>query len=154
MTGGQTKEQLLAKHEIVRAPVERACRDQSFEIPTGIYVAMASMFAGFVAVLGLAFRGGHMAVVMGVIFAFIAAFFAVPTIFPRIAAEETRSKALSWFEFTERGNDGIWLFERSQRNRADLAAALFDLLLWHCRRHDRGADLSSWRERRRLTLKG
>ncbi|HVI04611.1 MAG TPA: hypothetical protein VM711_00765, partial [Sphingomicrobium sp.] len=82
MSRGQTHELLLARNEIVAAPEERACKDQSFELPSGIYVAMAMMFAGFIGVLSLAFRGGHMAVVYGVIFAFIAAFFAVPAIFP------------------------------------------------------------------------
>ena len=100
MVGRQTREQLLAQGEIVEAPVERACTDQSFALPTGIYIAMATMFTGFVTVLGSAFRGGHMGVVVGVIFAFIAAFFAVPAMFPGMAAGP---KALSWFEFSHRG---------------------------------------------------
>ena len=103
MSGRQTQQQLLVRDEIVAAPAARACEDQSFELPPGIYMAMASMFAGFVAVLGLAFRGGHMAVVYGVIFAFIAAFFAVPAMFPAMAADQTSTKALSWFEFGHRG---------------------------------------------------
>jgi len=103
MSGRQTQQQLLVRDEIVAAPGVRACEDQSFELPPAIYVAMASMFAGFVAVLGLAFRGGHMAVVYGVIFAFIAAFFAVPTMFPAMAADQTGTKALSWSEFSNRG---------------------------------------------------
>ena len=64
---------------------------------------MASIFAGFVAILSGAFRAGHMPVVYGVIFAFIAAFFAVPAMFPAMAADQTRTKALSWFEFGNRG---------------------------------------------------
>jgi hypothetical protein len=103
MTGRQTHQQLLAGGEIVPAPAERACSDQSFEVPTGIYIAMASMFTGFIAVLGLAFRGGHMAVAVGVIFAFIAAFFAVPAAFPALGAGETKTSALSWFDFRDRG---------------------------------------------------
>ena len=103
MSRRQTREQLLVRDEIVAAPAKRACEDQTFELPAGIYVAMASMFAGFVAVLSLAFRGGHMAVVYGVIFAFIAAFFAVPAIFPAMAADRTSAKSLSWFEFGHRG---------------------------------------------------
>ena len=51
MTGRQTREQLLVRDEIVAAPVKRACDDQTFEVPTAIYVAMATMFAGFIAVL-------------------------------------------------------------------------------------------------------
>src|SRR6476619_2617878 len=103
MTTRQKPEVLIARDEIVAAPAARACDDQSFELPGGLYAAMASMFAGFVAVLSFAFRGGHMAVVYGVIFAFIAAFFAVPALFPAMAPDETSTKALSWFEFGDRG---------------------------------------------------
>lgn len=62
---------------------------------------MALMFAGFVAVLSLSFRGGHMALVYGVIFAFVAAFFAIPAIFPSLAP--SRKKALSVATFRIRG---------------------------------------------------
>lgn len=103
MSRRQTREQLLVQNEIVAAPAKRACGDQSFELPTAIYVAMASMFFGFVAVLSFAFRGGHMAVVYGVIFAFIAAFFAVPALFSGMAHEQRRTETLSLFEFGERG---------------------------------------------------
>lgn len=103
MSRRQTREQLLVRDEIVAPPVKRACEDQSFELPTAIYIAMATMFAGFIAVLSLAFRGGHMALVYGVIFAFIAAFFAVPASFPGMASHENRTKALSLFDFGHRG---------------------------------------------------
>lgn len=103
MSRRQTREQLLVREEIVAAPVKRACDDQSFELPTAIYMAMVTMFAGFIGVLSLAFRGGHMAVVYGVIFAFIAAFFAVPALLPGQAPEENRSRALSLFDFGHRG---------------------------------------------------
>lgn len=103
MSGRHIQQQLLEHGEVVAAPAQRACRDQSFELPTGIYVAMASMFTGFVAVLSFAFRGGHMAVVYGVIFAFIAAFFVVPAIFPAMARKTGRNRALSWFDFRDRG---------------------------------------------------
>lgn len=99
MTNRETKQDLLARGEIVEPPAQRSCQDQCFELPSGIYIAMAVMFAGFVAVLSAAFRGGHMAVAYGVIFAFITAFFAVPALFPAMAPEEGRSKALRWFDF-------------------------------------------------------
>jgi hypothetical protein len=63
---------------------------------------MVLMFAGFVAVLSLAFRG-HMAVSFGVIFAFLAAFFAVPSLFPRMKPQESRNRALSWSRFMQKG---------------------------------------------------
>jgi hypothetical protein len=103
MSRRQTREQLLVREEIVAAPAKRACEDQTFELPTEIYIAMATMFAGFIAVLSLAFRGGHMAVVYGVIFTFIVAFFAVPALFPAIANDESRARALSLFDFRQRG---------------------------------------------------
>ncbi|HEX8841549.1 MAG TPA: hypothetical protein VF757_04535 [Sphingomicrobium sp.] len=101
MTTRIRSEVLIARDEIVAAPAERACTDQSFELPSGLYVAMAVFFGGFVAILGLGFRGGHMAVVYGVIFAFIAAFFAIPAMFPAMAPD--RKKALSWTMFRMRG---------------------------------------------------
>jgi hypothetical protein len=101
MTTRVKSETLLARDEIVAAPVERACTDQSFELPSGLYKAMAALFAGFIAVLALSFRGGHMAVAYGVIFAFIAAFFAIPAMFPAMASD--RKKSLSWAMFRYKG---------------------------------------------------
>lgn len=102
MSGRKTREQLLLSGEIVAAPVKRACEDQTFELPGAIYVTMAAMFVGFILVLSSVLRGGHMGIAYGVISAFIAAFFAVPTLFPRIAPSSS-AKALSLFEFGHRG---------------------------------------------------
>ena len=66
MTTRQKTEVLIARDEIVAPPVERACEDQSFELPGGLYAAMATMFAGFIVVLAFGFRGGHMGVAYGV----------------------------------------------------------------------------------------
>jgi hypothetical protein len=96
MTTRQKPEVLAARDEIVAAPSQRACDDQSFELPGNLYAAMGIMFAGFVTVLSLAFRGGHMAVSYGVIFAFLAAFFAIPAMFQQ-------SKGLSWSMFRYKG---------------------------------------------------
>jgi hypothetical protein len=101
MTSRLNSEVLIRSDEIVEAPAARACDDQSFELPSGVYVAMAALFAGFIGVLSLALRGGQMAIVYGVIFAFIAAFFAVPAILPAMAP--SGKKALSWADFRSRG---------------------------------------------------
>ena len=121
MTTRVKPEVLVARDEIVAPPAQRACDDQSFELPSGLYVAMAALFAGFVGVLSLAFRGGHLAVVYGVIFAFIAAFFAIPAIFPAMAPD--RKKALSWSTFRMRG-----VQTATGRTRAGEATALVLLL--------------------------
>ena len=101
MTTRVKPEILVARDELVAAPLERASTDQSFELPKGLYIAMAALFAGFIGVLSLSFRGGHMAVAYGVIFAFIAAFFAIPTLFPAMAPQGKPS--LSWTMFRMRG---------------------------------------------------
>lgn len=103
MSNRQTADTLVARDEIVIAPNSRACDDQSFEIPTGIYVVMIAMFTGFVAVLNIAFSG-HMGVTFAAIFAFIAAFFAIPISFTRVA-RDSRTSALPWHEFIDRGID-------------------------------------------------
>lgn len=100
MTTRQTSEILSARNELAAPPAPAACNDQSFELPNGIYAAMALMFAGFIGILSLSFRGGHMGVAYGVIFAFIAMFFAVPAAFPGMAASK---KSLSWTAFRLRG---------------------------------------------------
>lgn len=104
MTTRHTHDVLIARDEIVAPPAPRACDDHSFELPTGIYVAMAVMFTGFIVVLSLAFTD-EMAVSYGVIFAFLAAFFIVPSFWPRIKPKGTRTAALQWAEFAERGID-------------------------------------------------
>ena len=103
MTSRLTSEILLARDEIVAAPQPRACNDQTFELPAGLYAAMGLMFAGFIVVLSLSFRD-EMAVSYGIVFAFLAAFFAVPALFVRAKPRSSRS-ALSWFEFADRGID-------------------------------------------------
>ena len=100
MTTRKTSEILAASHEVVAPPPQRACTDQSFELPSGIYVAMAMMFFGFIGALGLAFNGGYMGVVYGVVVAFIAIFFAIPAMFPRMAGSR---EAMSWSSFRYRG---------------------------------------------------
>lgn len=99
MVGRQLKQELVAHGEVVAAPVERACTDQTFELPAGLYGAMVAFFTGFVGVLAAVLHGGHLAVAFGVIFAFLAAYFMIPWTFPRVAGK----KPLSWDEFSEHG---------------------------------------------------
>jgi hypothetical protein len=102
VTSRQVQEVLIANDEIASAPLPRSCDDHSFELPGGIFAAMAVMFTGFIVVLSLAFTD-RMAVSYAVIFAFIAAFFLVPSLWPRIKPQDQRTAALSWNEFVDRG---------------------------------------------------
>jgi hypothetical protein len=92
MTARYNSDILLARDEIVAPPHPRACTDRGFELPTGIYVAMALCFVGFVSVLSFAFMGPTLVVPYGVFIAFIAAFFIVPSLWARMAPEESQTR--------------------------------------------------------------
>jgi hypothetical protein len=94
--------ELLIREEIAAPPLPRACTDRGFELPTGLYVAMAAMFLGFVGVLGLAFRNPEMAVPFGICVVLIVAFFTVPTLMVR-TEQEGRTPALDWSRFMAEG---------------------------------------------------
>ncbi|MGX7894732.1 hypothetical protein [Tsuneonella sp. HG222] len=97
--------QLVAEKAIVHAEIPiRAPHqvDRTFELPTGLYIAMAALFFGFVAVMATGFAAPGMVVPTGIIVVFIAAFFAVPTAMMR-TRPETRRKALPWHRFQREG---------------------------------------------------
>jgi hypothetical protein len=102
MSARHTTKTLAARDEIALAPTARACDTQNFEFPTGIFAAMITMFVGFMVVLSAAFTG-HMGVSFAAIFAFVAAFFAIPIMMARMAP--ANSRAMSWSEFLDRGID-------------------------------------------------
>lgn len=92
---------LHADASIVAPPLQRACEDHSFELPTGIYAAMALLFFGFLAVLAIGLANPNLVVPMAINFVFLTAFFAVPLIFVRGTAGHGR--ALRWHEFIAKG---------------------------------------------------
>ena len=96
-------EVLAARAELAAPPTPRACEDRTFELPPAIHIAMAGLFVGFVSVLCLALAHPLLAIPWAVFVSFIAAFFAVPALWARMAPEQNRSRALGWSEFMERG---------------------------------------------------
>ena len=114
---------LAARADIVAPPPQRACEDHNWGLPNGIYAAMAICFAGAITVLALSFHSG-MAVSFGVIFFFLAAFFAVPAIFVRTSrGRGGNTKALGWYEFMDRG-----IVTATGRTRGGEAATLVLML--------------------------
>lgn len=101
MSFRQSPELLARQRELVAAPVQRACDDQSFELPTGIYIAMAALLFGFLAVLTLGLGNPGLAVPMAINVIFLAAFFAIPAIFVR--AGKGGARTLSWAQLMRRG---------------------------------------------------
>lgn len=105
MTRHLKQSDLLIRDAIVSAPPlpsQMACDDHGFELPSGLYFAMAGLFACFVAVLALTSRT-HMLVSFGVIAFFIGMFFAIPALFIRTTPAEARNRALSWQKFMDQG---------------------------------------------------
>lgn len=92
---------LKAEARFVPAPAQRACEDHSFELPTGLYVAMAGLLFGFLAVLAIGLSSPGLAVPMAINFIFLTAFFAVPAIFVRTSHDGSR--ASSWNRFLDCG---------------------------------------------------
>ena len=92
---------LLVRDEIVASPAQRACNDQSFELPPAVFRAMGALFFGFLAVLTMGLAEPQLIVPMGVNFVFLTAFFAVPAIL--VGASDGGSRSLSWSEFMRKG---------------------------------------------------
>lgn len=106
MTRRLDRKQLLVREEIVAppsSPSPRACDDRSFELPPALHVATAGLYLGFVTVLCVAFATPALLIPYGVFVFFIAAFFAVPALWARMNPEESRTQALGWLEFINRG---------------------------------------------------
>lgn len=94
--------ELALRQELALAPpARRACDDPSFEMPTGIYIAMAALLGGFLAVLAVGLADPGLAIPMAINFTFLAAFFSIPTIF--VAAGNGGRRTLKWSEFMRRG---------------------------------------------------
>ena len=93
---------LIARSEVVAAPIGRACEDHNFGLPPAIHLLTGAFFLGFVSVLCLALANPGLAVPFGVFAAFIMAFFAVPGIFVK-ASPDKGAQALGWTDFLERG---------------------------------------------------
>ena len=97
--------QLVAEKALVHVdlPVRAATwTDRSFELPTGLYGAMAALFFGFVAVMAIGFGAPGMIVPTAIIVVFIACFFVVPAVMVR-THPETRRPAMTWARFRREG---------------------------------------------------
>ena len=101
MTSRIDRVKLLAREEIVASPAQRACEDHSFELPLAVFSAMAALFFGFLGVLAIGLAEPQLIVPMGINFAFLTVFFAVPAIFGNMTKDGPRS--LSWSEFMRTG---------------------------------------------------
>ena len=95
---------LTKRQEIVLPPALRSCNDHSFGLPNEVYWASAAFLFGFVGAMSLVFAHRELIVPMAVIVFFLAMFFAIPTLFVRIAPKDTR-QSLSWSQLMDAGID-------------------------------------------------
>lgn len=105
MSARQQSSVLLFRNEIVAPPAPRACDDHTFEFPTGIYVAMATLLFGFLSVMAVGFADPGLVVPMAVSFVFLTAFFGVPVVFVTGSPKDVGPRALRWSEFMREGVD-------------------------------------------------
>ncbi|HYD24475.1 MAG TPA: hypothetical protein VEB68_06740 [Croceibacterium sp.] len=97
--------QLVAEKAIIHSsPVLRAptAVDRSFELPTGLYAAMAGLFFAAAGVMAFGFAAPGMVVPTGIIAVFIAMYFAVPAMWVRMKPEHSQ-RAASWARFRRDG---------------------------------------------------
>ena len=97
--------QLVAEQAIVLP--EPALRlptavDRNFELPAGLYVAMAVLFFAAAGVMAFGFAAPMMVVPTGIIAVFIAMFFATPAMWMRMKPEHPQ-RLTSWSRFRRQG---------------------------------------------------
>jgi hypothetical protein len=107
MTEFVTRETLAKVAAVVPAPhvsdqLPRAEIDRTFELPTGLYLATAALYLGFIAVMGLAFMDAGLVLPMAIFALFIVAGFGTPALWARMNPAKT-SAALTWGQLRHRG---------------------------------------------------
>lgn len=98
-----TREKIAQRADIrIEAPRVIAPTDRTFELPTGLYVATAALFLGFVTTLSIGFASPGMVIPFAIFTLFIVAFFSVPAIWARLAPA-TKSRPKTWARFRQEG---------------------------------------------------
>lgn len=88
-------------HAASPAPIREEI-DRTFELPTGLYVATAGLYLGFIAVMAATFGNAQLAIPLVIFAFFIVAAFGVPTIWARMNPENSL-RALTYGALKNRG---------------------------------------------------
>ena len=99
-----TRQQIVEQAIIHQAPVAIAPHavDRTFELPTGLYVAMAGLFFAATMTMALGFAAPMLVVPTAIFVVFIAMFFAVPALWVRMKPDAPQ-RATSWDRFRRFG---------------------------------------------------
>ncbi|HEY6817312.1 MAG TPA: hypothetical protein VI168_17370 [Croceibacterium sp.] len=99
-----TRQQIAEQAIIHEAPVAIAPHvvDRTFEIPTGLYVAMAGLFFAATMTMAIGFAAPMLVVPTAIFAVFIGMFFAVPAVWVRMKPD-TPQRAMNWDRFRRFG---------------------------------------------------
>jgi len=126
-----TRQQIAEQAILHDAPILSASTtvDRTFELPTGIYVAMAGLFSAAFAVMAIGFANPAMILPTAIIALFIAMFFAVPAMWVRMKPDNPQ-RATTWERFRRQGI--MTCYGRSTANGAAIQVLILPalLLLW------------------------
>jgi len=100
--------------------------DRSFELPTGLYAAMAALFFAAAGVMAVGFAAPMMVVPTAIIAVFIAMYFAVPAMWVRMKPDNAQ-RAASWARFRR---DGVMTpYGRSTAGAATVQMLILPVLI-------------------------
>jgi hypothetical protein len=124
-----TRQQIAEQAILHEAPTLPMTVDRTFEVPTGLYLAMAGLFFAAAGVMALGFAAPMMVVPTGIIAVFIAMFFAVPAMWVRMKPDNPQ-RATSWQRFRRQGI--MTAYGRSTANAAAIQMLILPalILLW------------------------
>lgn len=95
-------EHLLASREVVAPPVERACTDRTFGLPSGLHATFYGLFLAYLAVMGLGFAHPEMILPMAIFVIFTVGFYVVPMMWA-VMKPDNESRAMNMGELLGRG---------------------------------------------------
>lgn len=110
MTDRFDRELLLARGEVVAAPLARAddvaafqgCTDRNFGLPPALLLGMFGFFFAYLTIMWVGFSADGLIMPMVINFVFVAAFAVVPAKWATMKPGHT-VKALGWAEFQAKG---------------------------------------------------
>ena len=97
-----TRELVAQQAEVRSELLHPVVVDRSFELPRALYVATASLYLGFIAVLGLGFATPGLLIPMAIFTLFIVAGFGIPAVWVRMQPDNPVSP-LDWSRFRRQG---------------------------------------------------
>lgn len=86
----------------IASPAPRREIDRTFELPTGLYLATAGLYLGFIGVMAATFGDGQLAIPLVIFALFVIAGFGTPMLWARMGPAKPR-KALTWGALKSRG---------------------------------------------------